>query len=293
MTLITGATGGLGSEVARQLRQLDPNRRIAVMLRNPENSMAKSLRQEGFEVRIADYEDPIALERAFEGVALLYFVSGSDIQRRGLQHANVLEAAAKTQVGHVFYTSVSLNGLPEDSPLYGAMQVHMDTEASLREIGLTYTILRHNLYSEVVPMFLGSRDQLLASKTVFLPAGTGKTAFVPRHELAEAAAKLLQYPEEHANRVYEMNGSRAVDFAEIATSLSTILESSIPYVSPDAELFAQTMSAHGVPAEYIGMMQAFGAGIASGAFEPNHTDLELVLGRKSMPIDSFLKQVYQ
>lgn len=291
-TLITGATGNLGGAVAKFLKNKGPVDQIAVLVRDAQSDAAKALAKEGFEIRVADYNNLEALSQAFEGISILYFVSGSDIGSRVPQHKNVVQAAKNSSIAHIFYTSVSLNGLSKEAPLYSAMAIHLDTEKWIKESGLTYTFLRHNLYSEVIAMFLGDKKQLLSSKAVYLPTGTGKTAFVPRTQLAEIGAKVLANPEQHANKTYELNGSHKITFGEIAQALSKITGVDIAYVSPEVEVFETTMEQHGVPAEYIGMMSNFGQAIADGVFDSPTSDLEDLLGRTSQPVPEFLKQVY-
>lgn len=291
--LITGATGALGGAVANFLKNKNTNQTIAVLVRDKESDKAQALAKEGFELRMADYNNKTALEKAFTGVDTLYFVSGSDIPNRLKQHQNVVEAAKATKVGHLFYTSASLNGLEEDSPLYAAMSDHIKTEEWIKESGLNYTLLRHNLYSEVIPMFLGEKQQLMATKTVFLPAGEGKTAFVPRIELAELGANLLAEPKKHLNKAYELNGTEKATFGQIADKLSDITGESIQYVSPDLETFEKTMKENGVPDMYIGMMSMFGVGIKDGVFDSPSSDLQKLLGRESLPVKQFLETVYK
>lgn len=291
-TLITGATGGLGSAVAHLLKEKNVEQHIAVLVRDAASEKAQELASQGFEVRQGDYDDLASLVLAFEGVDNLYFVSGNDIANRAEQHKNVVNAAKQASVSHIVYTSLSANGLSKDAPLYGAMAIHFETESWIEESGLTYTFLRHNLYSEVIPMFLGGKEQILASKTAYLPTGNGKTAFVPKIELAEAGANVLAQPSEHQNTAYEMNGSDKVSFSQVAAHLSDITGESIAYVSPEVGDFEQTMTQYGVPAELIGMTTAFSLAIADGVFDTTHSDLEKLLGRPSLSAAEFLAQVY-
>lgn len=291
-TLITGATGGLGSAVANFLAQKTGSQQIAVLVRDASSDKAKALAARGFELRVADYADKAALEKAFEGIGLLYFVSGSDLGERWGQHQNVVNAAVAAEVGHIVYTSVAVDHLSEDAPLYGAMSSHFQTENLIKASNLAYTLLRHNLYAEVIPMFLGSREQLMTSKHVFLPAGEGKTAFVPRVELAEAAANILADIGPHVNKIYELNGSEGVTFGQVAGYLSDITKTPFQYTSPDVKTFEETLKGFGVPAEYIGMMTVFGVAIADGVFDTGATDLEKILGRKTQPVDEFLSDIY-
>ncbi|WP_186755190.1 SDR family oxidoreductase [Echinicola salinicaeni] len=291
--LITGATGGLGSAVAHYLKNKSLEQPIAVLVRDGKSEKALKFKEEGFEIRVADYNDPSALTEAFTGIDILYFVSGSDIAKRDVQHKNVVEAAKSAGIDHILYTSVSLNHLSPEAPLYGAMKIHMDTEDWIKAAGLKYTFLRHNLYSEIIPMFLGPKEQLMASKVVYLPTGEGKTAFVPREELAEIGANVLADAAIHENKIYELNGTDKVTFAQVAKYLSEITGEKISYISPEVREFESTMKANGVPAEYIGMMTIFGLGIADGVFDAPNSDLKKLLGRSSLPMVKFLSQIYK
>lgn len=291
--LITGATGGLGSAVADFLSKKIGNKDISVLVRDPKSEKAADLRNMGFELRVGDYDDKSSLLKAFEGTDILYFVSGSDLAARMPQHKNVIEAATEAKIGHLFYTSASLKDLSPDSPLYPGMSAHIETEKRIRESGINYTILRHNLYAEVIPMFLGDRNQLLNTESIYLPAGSGKTAFVPRIELAEAGANALANADKNKNKIYELNGNEKVAFSEIADYLTAITGKSISYVSPEVKEFEETLSKHGVPEQYIGLMSVFGQGIADGVFDSPTTDIDAILGRKTLPVKSFLEMVYK
>ena len=130
----------------------------------------------------------------------------------------------------------------------------------------------------------------MGSKTLFLPTGEGRTSFVPRIELAEAGARALL--QDKPKEIYELNGHEAVNFGEIAGFLSDILGTPISYVSPDISQFKQALAERGAPEGYIGMMAMFSQGIVDEVFNAHYSDLEELLGRKSLPIADFLRQVY-
>lgn len=291
-TLITGASGGLGSAVTGFLKSKTDAGQISVMLRDDNSQKAEQYKREGFDVRTGDYNHPETLDSAFGGIEVLYFVSGNDVVNRLPQHQNVIAAAKKAGVQHIIYTSSVRKTEGEQTPLHLIINAHSQTEDLIRNSGIPYTLLRHNLYGEVVPMFLGERSQLLNSKAVYLPTGKGKTAFVPRRDFAEAAALILTNPEPHKNKIYEFNGSESLSFEEISAILSEVTGNPIACVSPEVNEFEQTMHSAGVPAEITGIMTMFSLGIKDGEFDQSSKDLENILGRKTTPLKAFLAEAY-
>ncbi len=290
--LITGATGGLGGATAKFLKEKTSSDDIAVLVRDKESDRAKALKNQGFELRLGDYDDIDSLNTAFKGIEVLYFVSANDIGKRIPQHKNVVEASKKSNIKHVLYTSTVRKDESSEAPLHIVVDAHVQTENWIKESGLTYTILRHNLYAEVIPMFLGDKEQLFKSKMIYLPTGSGKTAFVPREDFAEAEANILADPSKYENKVLEFNGSEKTSFEDVSKLLTKVLNEPIGYVSPKVEEFKQTMAAYQLPEDIIGMLTMFSLGIADGEFDQENDDLESVLGRKTKSIEQFLTEAY-
>ncbi len=71
--LATGATGGFETYALAALKKLVPPDEIFALARSEEK--AAQLRENGFSVKIATYNDPTSLEQAFHGIDRLLFVS--------------------------------------------------------------------------------------------------------------------------------------------------------------------------------------------------------------------------
>lgn len=101
--LITGATGGLGSQVLNHLVAAIPAGDIAAASSKESNRAQFEAR--GIAFRVTNFDDRESLEAAFEGVENLFFVSTNtfDNERRQRQHRNVIEAAKKAGVKHVSF----------------------------------------------------------------------------------------------------------------------------------------------------------------------------------------------
>lgn len=285
--IITGASGQLGKSVAQFLANKTDVSNVAVLARNAES--VADLKDLGIEVRIGDYNDYESLKTAFAGIDKVYLVSGNDIENRAQQQLNVVNAAKEAGVDHVVYTSFQRVNETETSPIAFVAQSHLSTENALKASGLNYTILKHNLYMDLLPWFVG--EKVAETKTIFLPAGQGKTAFVLRSELAEAGANVL-LQDGHENKTYNFDGAEAISYEDVASDLSATLGGKINYVATDAETFGKELSGAGVPAEVIGMLSGFNLAIAAGEFNNTSRDTETLLGRKPTSATDYLKSVY-
>jgi NAD(P)H dehydrogenase (quinone) len=285
---VTGASGHLGKAVVSELLQRADASDISVLVRDP--AKGEELKGQGVNVIQGDYTNYDSLVAAFKNTDKLYFVSGSDVMGRLAQHENVVKAAVEAGVGHIFYTSAQRKSEDGSSPIALVAEAHWKTDNWIKESGLTYTILKHGLYTDILPMFMG--DNVIETGTIFLPAGDGKSSYASRRDLAAAAAILLS-SEGHENKVYEMGGDAAYSFQEIAQMLSELSGKTIQYVSPTVEVFSEQLKSYGVPDEAIQGAASFCAAIAEGEFNFPSTDLQNILGRKPQPVKEFLKAAYQ
>lgn len=291
-TLITGATGELGSAVAEFLSTKIDKSNIAVLVRDVHSEKAEQYKQQGLDIRIGDYDNKDSLLNAFSGIEQLYFISGNDVMARLKQHENVVKAAKEAGVKHILYTSTVRKDESPEAPLYAVVSGHLKTEELIKESGITYTILRHSLYAEVIPMFIGDRSKLLETKSIYLPVGSGKTAFVARRDFAEAGAVILADAKAHENKVYKFLGSEKINFEEVSQTISEVTGEQIGFTSPSVEEFEATLKSIGLPQEIIAMLSMFSQAIANGEFDQEASDLETILGRKTLGLKTFLSNVY-
>jgi len=148
--LVTGASGNLGKAVVAELRRLGA-RKVIAATRTP--GKHPELATLGVKEREADFDRPETLQTAFQGVERLLLVSTDSLHApdvRIKQHRAAIQAALSAGVEHVVYTS-----LPNAHPTEGSSipDDHFWTEVALFESGLDWTILRNNLYAEVILRF--------------------------------------------------------------------------------------------------------------------------------------------
>ncbi len=288
MILITGAKGHLGTAtIDFLLKKGTPAKDIAALVRD--EAKAGDLKAKGITILIGDYNKYDSLLEAFKGVDKLLFVSGNDVVNRGPQQDNVVKAATEAGVGHVIYTSFIRKNETETSPIYIVAKSHLSTEKALKESGLTYTILRNNIYADYIPMFIG---QNVTETGIFFPAGDSPVAFTLRNDMAEAAANILT-SEGHENKDYALSNTEAVTFHDIAQFIGEAVGKEIVYVSPDPAAFVEVLTNAGLPTELIGVSAGFAEGFKQGEFSSTETDLDKLLGRKPGSVKDFLVGVYK
>ncbi|OXB07756.1 SDR family oxidoreductase [Flavobacterium pectinovorum] len=285
--LVTGATGHLGSAVVDNLLERIPVADIVALARDTEK--AKALTAKGVAVIAADYDNYDSLVSAFRGIEKLYFVSSSDIVNRLAQHQNVVNAAMEAGVKHIIYTSAQRKLEDGSSAIAFVADAHWKTDQMIKDSGLEFTILKHGLYSDILPMFMG--PDVINSGTIFLPAGSGSSSYVSRSDLAKAASIILTNAG-HEGKIYEFGGKESVSFHDIAELLSELSGKKIQYVSPSQEDFVIQLQNFGVAAQDIEGLATFCAAIAQGEFDSPSFDLEKILGGEPQTVREFLKTSY-
>lgn len=284
--LVTGATGPLGKAVVNELLKSTDAANVAVLVRDP--AKAADIAAAGVTVLQGDYNDYASLEAAFKGIDKLYFVSGNDVAGRVPQHENVVKAAIAAKVGHIFYSSFDRKTEDGTSAIAFVAVAHLHTEELLKASGIPYTILKHSVYTDMLPMFMGEK---VLETGIYLPAGKGKVAFATREDMGIAGAKLL-LGTGHENKSYVLAGDVSYSFDDVADILSELSGKTITYTTPSvAEYTAQATTA-GVPEAYAQMFAAFAQAMDQGEFDFPDSTLEKILGRKPASLKESLKTAF-
>ena len=284
MIFISGATGQLGTAVINALLERGtPPAQIVAGSRKPEAAAAFATR--GIQVRTADYADPASLVAAYQGIEVLYLVSGdAPIEIRSAQHRNAIAAAVKAGVKRVVYTSFV--DTAEDSP-FGFARIHADTERALAKSGLETTILRHGVYADILPAFVNGFAERGA---IASPNAQGKAAFIARADLAAAAAVVLS-AREHAGKTYTLTGPSALNMAGIAALLAARSGKPVAYqVMPAADYAAMLVQATGMPDWLAEALAGMFVAMDRGGYDHQSGDFARLLGRDALPVEAVLAE---
>jgi len=237
--LVTGASGNLGKAVVAELRRLGAKKVIAAT-RTPGKS--QELAALGVEEREADFDRPETLQKAFAGVDRMLLVSTDSLHApkvRIKQHRAAIQAAVSAGVKHIAYTSLP-NAHPTTEP--SVPDDHFWTEVALFESGLDWTILRNNLYAEVILRF--AQFALKTGKLVSATGSQGRS-YVTRQDCAKVAAAALLNSTGKA--IYDVTGPASVTHAQVASLLSRFSGRSIQHVNVTPEEVEKGLMAAGIP----------------------------------------------
>lgn len=287
MLLVSGANGNLArSVIANLLTMTDPGN-VLVTTRDPASAHARELAERGVTVRHGDFDAPETLGPAFAGATRALLISTyADNSVRLRQNLAALEAAKAAGVRHVLYTSFLAAGpdaLAEHSQL-----VHWPTEQAIAASGLSYTILRHALYAEIL---VGDLDDTLATGVLRRCGGTAPCTYVARDDLGFSAATVLA-GDHHENRILNETMERSYTGDEVAEAITRCFGTPVHYEAVPAEAWAAFMTEEwGVPpqvaASTIGTMRA----VEAGQFDLVTDDYRTVTGRPPQTLDQFLAEV--
>ncbi|GIL13785.1 MAG: NAD(P)-dependent oxidoreductase [Chloroflexota bacterium] len=279
--LVTGASGHLGRRVIELLLE-SQNRTIIATTRTPEK--LADFGERGVIVRPADFENPASLAKAFAGADRLLLISTDALGVPGQrlnQHRSAVKAAEQAGVSHVVYTSL-INPGP-DSPVLLAPD-HLGTEIALAESKMGWTVLRENIYAEVL---LGSLIQAVQFGGLFNAAANGKAAYITREDCARAAAAALAASFE-GRRTLDITGPEALSQTELAALAGRISGKQLDYVPLELEVLIQNMVNAGLPRPLAETYASFDTAIAQGKFSAVTNSVEELTGRKPISVAEFL-----
>lgn len=221
--LVTGATGNVGTEVVKALQQAGQRVRAAVR----DVSKAEGRFGEGVEYVQFDFKRPATFEAAFKDVKRLFLMRPPDISNAERDILPAIEAAKRAGVEQVVF--LSLLGVENNKVV-----PHHKIEELLRASGLAWTFLRAGFFMQNLDTT--QRQDIQKNNDIFVPAGRGKTSFIDVRDIG-AAATLALTQDGHTNKAYNLTGSEALDYYQVAAIFSEVLNRPIHYSKPSPVRF--------------------------------------------------------
>jgi uncharacterized protein YbjT (DUF2867 family) len=217
MELVVGATGLLGTEICRRLRERGEEVR-ALVRSTSEQPKVDKLAEMGCEIVRGDLQDRRSLEAACEGVWTVITTASTtgsrqahdSLEKTDLEgQLNLIDAAEKKDVKRFVLISVSGN-FEADTNLHRAKR---RVEEKVRESGIAYTILRPSCFMEIwLSPFLGL--DVANRKAKIFGAGDQPVSYVSYVDVAEFAVRAA-VEDSMANQTIELGGPDAISQLEV------------------------------------------------------------------------------
>jgi NAD(P)H dehydrogenase (quinone) len=258
MFAITGITGNIGGEVARQL--LSAQLPVRAVMRDARK--APAWEQRGCEVAIADIGDEAALAAAFKGAEGVFVLVPPNFDplpgfpEAQATAATLKSALEKARPDRVVYLST----IGAQATQTNLLSQHTLIEQALRELPMPVTFLRPAWFMEnsswdvaparengVIPSFLQPLDK---------PVPMVATA-----DIGRVAAELLQ-EKSRGHRIVELEGPKRVTPNEVAATFADLLDRPVKMEVVPRETWESLFRSQGMknPAPRVQMLDGFNEG---------------------------------
>lgn len=233
MIVITGATGNIGTELARLLSARGIG--VRALSRTPPARLAP----DEVEWVEADLADRRALEAAFAGADRLFLLTGNVPDMVRLQK-NAIAAAEQAGVAHVVKLS-ALGASDHSRSVIGAW--HYNVERTLKDSHLAWTILRPHVFMQNL---LDQWDSIRGESRFRSPSGEAAIPMIDTRDIAAVAAVTLTEPG-HAAKRYTLTGPTPISWRDAVRVLSEVLGTALEYIpEPENDTWSRLYAA-GVP----------------------------------------------
>src|SRR5437762_9557896 len=261
--LVTGATGTIGRDVARQLSGKGVAVRAGVRHQRKSKNELPDIALVPF-----DFQNEQMFSAALEGVEKVFLLPPLLPNQLELMNRFV-DAAKHAGVGHI--VKLSAIGI-DDETQPTAIKWHSANERHVRESGVAFTFLRPNSFMQNFITYFPPRNG-----AIYLPWGNGTASFVDTRDIANVAAKALT-SDGHGGRIYTLTGPATLGIAEVALILSEVTGREFKYVDVPEAAARDGMLQAGVPPWQVELVMELHAVNKQNRWSAITSDVEKVTG---------------
>jgi uncharacterized protein YbjT (DUF2867 family) len=278
--LVSGATGFTGRKTVEILLEKDIPVRALV---RTDDQRAEELRKLGAEVVIGDLLSLNDLRAALEGIATAYFVYPI---APGLIDATARFALAAQEAGVKSVVNMSQISARRVAKSNAALD-HYTAERVFEWSGLAMTHLRPTYFSQWL-IYPHWRQHIVERGEIRLPFGDGRHAPIAAEDQARLIAAILENPQAHAGKTYNLNGPVELSQQGVADAVGQVLGRTITYVPISLEQYDREMAEAGLPAFLRQHLVEVAQDYQHGVFAGEDGVIREITGQAPMTVQAFV-----
>jgi len=273
--LVTGALGNVGTEVVKHLQE------TGLPFRAADRDVTRLRERFGADVETVtfDFTRKETYGPAFDGVEKMFLMRPPQISNIQRDMVPALAAAKAAGVRQVAF--LSLIGIERTK-----FVPHYRVETYLRASGQAWTFLRCSFFMQ--NLNTTHRAEIRDRDEIFVPVGSARTSFIDVRDIAAVAAVALS-ESGHAGQAYDLMGSEALDYWQVAEVMSQILARKITYRNPDPVAFLATHVRRGTPLMFALVMTGLYLSTRNGMAERVTGEVERLTGRKPITFAQYVR----
>jgi uncharacterized protein YbjT (DUF2867 family) len=277
--LITGATGGTGTPLVKEL--LARNFPVRAVVRQ-RDGRSKALDRLGVETVVADLYHPDQIYDALKGVQRAYFLPL--IEPYMIQSATAFAIAAReTKLEHIVQMSQWTSH--RTHPTAMTQQTWLVDKLFAQLPGVAHTIFNPGMFAH---NFLRVIDFAALLGIYPVLSGDGRAAPVSNEDMARVAAVLLaEGPDKHAGKRYRPTGPALLDGKEIAAILAKVVGHRVKPVPLPFSMLSKVARQQGIDPYSISCLRYYMEDMKRGTFSFEGGVTEIVLQLTGTPAETF------
>lgn len=266
--LVTGATGNIGSRVAKGLLQRGETTRVFVR----DTGKARTLYGGHVEVKSGDLADPESLSRAMDGVDVVFLVTaGPDLAGKDKAAAEVAKTAGASRVVKLSTYDVG--------PNVGTGAWHREGETAIRESGIEFVFVQPSGFMD---NFLNWAPAIKSDGIVRCCAGEGRIPFIHSDDIAAVAIEAMLGPQ-YAGQSLPITGPEALSFADMTALVGSATGQQLGFQPISDEEERQQQIGWGTPEALIEARLGIFRAIRAGRLASVTATVASILDREPIP----------
>jgi len=279
--LITGSTGSIGRNICQILKRQE----VPFKAASREVDNAKQILGKGVNVVEFDFDDPETFEDALDNVDRIFLLGPPMALNLDQLLMPFVTFAEKNNVNRIVYLSAF-----KSEKLTGKLNFHVKMEDNLKEGSFQYTILKPSFFSQNFKNY--EYENIMERGVTYVPAGSGKAAFIDVRDIAEVAVETLT-SDGHLQKSYDLTGPQSLSYYDAAEILSEVLGKKITYPEPSPKEYAKTLIEAGMPEFMADYMNGIYGLIRNDQVDHVSPEVNNILGKEPIDLKTSLKDAFK